>query len=160
MRYPTSGMLCRPTLMSEAMLSSRMEPGKSQKLPPPCRNLVVHAAYGPKRRDFLPSMMRVSRCGTAIVGAAPGDMPYTLATCCSTTSGLSHRSHWPPIGNPPKPLLSAMPLFCSSGKLPPPAPMKTNFAELVNVRPFCRFFTFTSQPFSVRVRSVTRCSVA
>ena len=95
-----------------------------------------------------------------MVGAAPGDMPYTLATCCFTISGLWQTSHWPPMGNPPKPLLSAMPLFCSKGKLPPPAPMKTNFAELVNVRPLCRSFTSTSQPSFVRVRSVTRCSVA
>ena len=97
-------MLDIPTLISDNILSVRIERGRSNMLPFSCRNLVVQEAYGPKSSDFFPFIIRVSRCGTAIVGADPGEIPYTLALCCLTRFGDSETSHWPPIGKPARPL--------------------------------------------------------
>ena len=50
------------------------------------------------------------------------------------SSGLVQRKNWPETGKPPKPLISLMPDFCSSGRAPPPAPTKTNTAYAQNWR--------------------------
>ena len=91
-----------------------------------------------------------------MVGAAPGESPYTLASCILTISGSSQTSHCPPIGNPPYPLISGTPAFCKSGREPPPAPIKTNFALCLRVMPIFKSLIVSSQPPVQRFRSVTR----
>jgi len=47
----------------DAMLLNRMENGNSVILEASFRRRVIHAANGPNRRAFFPSITRVSRCG-------------------------------------------------------------------------------------------------
>jgi hypothetical protein len=64
-------------------------------------------------------------CGTDIGGAPTAALPYTLAWCCSITSLLVQRNHWPLTGNPPYPSISGIPDFSNKGSEPPPAPINT-----------------------------------
>src|SRR5699024_5031682 len=88
---------------------------------------------------------RVSKCGTDIGGAPTEALPYTLALCCSVTSGLLHTKNTPLTGKPPTFLLSGIPVFCNNGNAPPPAPIKTNFAVCYSIVPASKLRTFTSQ---------------
>ena len=74
------------------------------------------------------------RC-TQIGGAPSGGLPYTLARCAAASTGLAVRRNRPPTGNPPNPLTSGMPDFCSSGSAPPPAPTNTNLAFSLRFSP-------------------------
>src|SRR5699024_3966772 len=88
-------------------------------------------------------MYRVSKCGTDIGGAPTEALPYTLALCCSVTSGLLHTKNTPLTGKPPTVLLSGIPVFCNNRYAPPPAPIKTNLAVLYSILPFAKVRTFT-----------------
>ncbi|MNV73001.1 hypothetical protein D3C71_1661240 [compost metagenome] len=78
-------------LFSEANMSSSE----------PClRYLVEKVANGPNSSTCLPSIIRVSRCGTDIGGAPTEALPYSLAWWRATRSGLSVIRNWPPTGKP------------------------------------------------------------
>src|SRR5699024_11004978 len=79
---------------------------------PVFQNVDENPANGPNNNVFLLSIYRVSRCGTDIGGAPTAALPYTLASCCSTTSGLLHTKNSPLTGKPPICLLSGIPVFC------------------------------------------------
>ncbi|MCY1528983.1 hypothetical protein D9M68_641070 [compost metagenome] len=67
----------------------------------PCfRNLVEKVAKGPNSSTFWPSITRVSRCGTDMGGEPTDALPYSLAWCRATTSGLRVTRNWPPTGKP------------------------------------------------------------
>jgi hypothetical protein len=53
-----------------------------------------------------------------------------------------------------------MPAFCSKGRLPPPAPTKTNFAWMARSSPVAELLARTSQPLSVFFSPTTRCPEA
>ncbi|MCY1426634.1 hypothetical protein D9M71_424570 [compost metagenome] len=53
------------------------------------RNLVENVANGPNSNTSLPSITRVSRCGTDIGGAPTEALPYSLALWRATMSWLS-----------------------------------------------------------------------
>src|SRR5690606_11258338 len=83
---------------------------------PDFKNFGEKPANGPNKSDFLLSINRVSRCGTDIGGAPTLALPYTLAWCCSTISGLLHTMKMPLTGNPPIRFPSGIPDFCSKCK--------------------------------------------
>src|SRR5699024_9278215 len=144
-----------PMLAMGSRLPARTLEGRSRKLPL-LRNLGVQPANGPNSRPFFPLITRVSRCGTDIGGAPTDAWLYTLAWCSSTSSSLVHRSHCPPTGNPPIPLISGIPDFCSRCRAPPPAPTNTNLASTVRSSPVCRLDTVSRQePSELRSRSLT-----
>src|SRR5699024_4460259 len=133
----------------------RMDLGRS-RMEPVFRKLVENPAYGPNMSDRRPSTNLVSRCGTDIGGAPTAAWPYTLAWCCSMTSGLVERKNCPDMGNPLKPFASGMPEDWRSSRAPPPAPMNTNRALVVNLRLLIRSLTVMFQLPSVsRLRAVT-----
>ena len=92
---------------------------------------MVNPAYGPKSKAFLPSMIRVSRCGTDIGGAQRAAFPYTFAACCSMMEGLLQISRCPLTGKPPNHFHSTICDFWRSGSAHPHAPMKTNGVVIV-----------------------------
>ncbi len=75
-------------------------------------------------------------------------------------AGSSQTSHWPPMGKPPRPLLSGMPAFWRRCRLPPPAPTKTKRAELRRSCPVARSRMVADQPVAVLARSTTRWLLA
>jgi hypothetical protein len=86
-------------------------------------------------------------------GAPTFAWPYTFAWCPATSSGEEVRRNLPLTGKPPKPRISGMPLPCSSGRAPPPAPTKTKRARTV-----CRAPVRTSRTSTVQRPSVPRVS--
>jgi hypothetical protein len=89
----------------------------------------VNAAKGPNSRYSSPSTTRRSRCGTEMVGAPGSGWPYTLAGWAATRSGRRVRRNRPLIGKTASRRASGTRAACSSGRVPPPAPRKTNGAR-------------------------------
>src|SRR5699024_12378179 len=83
------------------------DPNKSM-FDPVFRNFGENPAYGPNSNVLSPLIYRVSRCGRDIGGAPTSALPYTLASCCATTSGLLHTINRPLTGKQPTCLLSGI----------------------------------------------------
>ncbi len=73
-RYWLRSKLSMPALNIGPMLPLVTEPGRSHS-EPFFRNLVEKVANGPNSRTGLPSIMRVSRCGTDIGGEPTEALP-------------------------------------------------------------------------------------
>src|SRR5699024_11724124 len=75
-RYLVRPNSCRPTPIMDGRLPGRRDLNRSRK-EPDFRNFGVQPAYGPKSSPFLPSITRVSRCGTDIGGAPTRSEEHT-----------------------------------------------------------------------------------
>src|SRR5699024_12158022 len=73
----------------------------------------------------------------------------------SDLSGSVQRNHCPEIGNPPKPRISSIPDFCSSGSAYPPPPTKTNGARTTLIASSFVERTIPPQSVPMRRRSPT-----
>ncbi|CKS95386.1 Uncharacterised protein [Mycobacterium tuberculosis] len=74
------------------------------------------------------------------------------------SAGFPARRNRPPIGKPAKPLTSLIPDFCSTGKVSPPAPTKTNLVFNLRFSPVRRLHMVTVQlPSDCRERLRTSC---
>src|SRR5699024_3771838 len=97
-------------------------------------------------------------CGTDIGGAPTLALPYTFASCLFTISSSSQTKNCPLTGKPPIFLDSGNLVFCSSGRLAPPAPIKTKSAVWNSRPPVFKFLTLTCHcPLFVRRKSCTSC---
>lgn len=91
-KYFVNGILCTPADTNGIMLFHLTDKGRSKK--DPCfKNLVEKPAKGPNNKAVLPSIKRVSKCGTDIGGEPTLAFPYTFASCLAITSGLLQTNH-------------------------------------------------------------------
>ncbi len=154
-RYWTSGNSSTPTCSIGMTLCEVVLPNRSM-YEPFFRNFVENVANGPNRMIRLPSMTRVSRCGTDIGGEPTEALPYAFARWRFTTSGFSVTRNEPPTGKAAKSRASGMPEACSRRNAPPPAPMKRNFVSTSCRSPDFRLTYDTRHvPSSLRLMSRT-----